>query len=455
MTAPPTHILYLHSHDTGRYIAPYGHAVQTPNLQQFAESGVLFRHAFCANPTCSPSRACLLTGQYAHTNGMMGLAHRGGHITHPEHTLPSHLQSQGYRTVLAGLQHVRPGDGSQTLADLGYTDDLTAEAKQTRPGVAGRDELTVETACAFLTEHADDRQPFFLDAGFFTTHRLGRDESVDPPVQWHNEDGPPLGDSRYAPVPPTLPDTPECRRDFADYAHAVNRLDQYHGQILDALDAAGLADRTLVIITTDHGIAFPDMKCSLTAHGTGVLLMMRGPGIEGGRVIEGLASHVDVFPTACDVAGLPTPDRVQGVSLLPLIRADDDEASVRDAVFAEVNFHAAYQPMRSVRTPRYSYIRRLEDAPRVVRPNIDNSPSKSELHHAGLLDQSLPTEELFDLYRDPTEACNRAGDPAYADALAQMRNRLEQWMTETNDPALAGPIDDPSITFTSADGYDP
>ena len=70
-------ILYLHSHDTGRYIQPYGHPVPTPNIQRLADQGVLFRKAFCAAPTCSASRACLLTGQYGHNNGMLGLAHRG------------------------------------------------------------------------------------------------------------------------------------------------------------------------------------------------------------------------------------------------------------------------------------------------------------------------------------------------------------------------------------------
>src|SRR5918995_2282338 len=70
-------VLYVHSHDTGRWLGPYGHAVRTPNIQRLAEEGVIFRKAFCAAPTCSGSRACLLTGQYAHSNGMVGLAHRG------------------------------------------------------------------------------------------------------------------------------------------------------------------------------------------------------------------------------------------------------------------------------------------------------------------------------------------------------------------------------------------
>src|SRR5437763_15364561 len=78
---PPPNILYIHSHDSGRYLQPYGYAVPTPNLQKLAREGVLFRQAFSAAPTCSPSRACLLTGQFAHQNGMLGLAHRGFAMT--------------------------------------------------------------------------------------------------------------------------------------------------------------------------------------------------------------------------------------------------------------------------------------------------------------------------------------------------------------------------------------
>ncbi|MBT7166430.1 MAG: sulfatase-like hydrolase/transferase, partial [Victivallales bacterium] len=94
-------ILYIHSHDTGRYIQPYGHAVATPNLQRLAEQGVLFRQAFTINPTCSPSRACLLSGECAHSNGMLGLAHRGFSMNY-EHHIVNTLKAQGYTTALAG-----------------------------------------------------------------------------------------------------------------------------------------------------------------------------------------------------------------------------------------------------------------------------------------------------------------------------------------------------------------
>ena len=85
-------IIYIHSHDTGRYVQPYGHAIPTPNIQKLAEEGVLFRNAFCANPTCSPSRAALLTGQWAHSCGMGGLANRGWSLPVPEHLIPHTLK---------------------------------------------------------------------------------------------------------------------------------------------------------------------------------------------------------------------------------------------------------------------------------------------------------------------------------------------------------------------------
>jgi len=98
-------IIYIHSHDTGRYTQPYGHAIPTPNIQKLAEEGVLFRKAFCANPTCSPSRASLLTGQWAHSCGMGGLANRGWSLPFPEHLIMHTLKQNGYITAMAGFQH--------------------------------------------------------------------------------------------------------------------------------------------------------------------------------------------------------------------------------------------------------------------------------------------------------------------------------------------------------------
>ena len=254
---------------------------------------------------------------------------------------------------------------------------------------------------------------------------------MGPGEQWHTSEkaAEPLGDPRYVRPPAPLPDTPETRRDFADFRVAANHLDRCVGRVLEALDQAGLADNTLVIITTDHGLAYPHMKCNLTDHGAGVMLMLRGPGLTGGKVSDALVSHVDIFPTICEVAGLTPPPWLQGVPL----------SKTREEVFAEVNWHGFPEPMRSVRTSRYKYIRRY-----LVRPGSDNcdaSVSRSLLREHGWDERSRPRESLFDLMFDPQEANNLAGDLALAEVLADMRARLARWMQETNDPALTGRIE--------------
>jgi N-sulfoglucosamine sulfohydrolase len=436
-------ILYLHSHDTGRFIQPYGYAVATPQLQRFAEQGVLFRQAFCAGPTCSPSRAALLTGMYPHSNGMLGLAHRGSRLNDYSRHLSSFLKEHGYATALFGIQHEAHGE---LVNELGY-DAMNTDAIP---------DAVVRNATAFMEQPLS--RPFFMSCGFFLTHRTGRG------IQWHNDGDSPTGDPRYVRAPAPLPDTPEVRRDIADFAVAAGRLDTAIGAILDALDKNGLAENTLVIITTDHGIAFPRMKCNLTDHGTGVMLMLRGPafaeatagnpgGFTGGKVLDALVSHVDIFPTLCEVIGLPKPDWLQGRSLLPLLNG---EASIRDEVFSEVNWHAAVEPMRAVRTARYKYIRRYNPETGLVRPNCDDSVSKNELVAAGWNKRSLPAEEFYDLLFDPSEAHSRVDDPGYAAEVADLRERLDRWMLETNDPLLTDRLEPwPGMVINQPDGESP
>ena len=434
----PSNILYIHSHDTGRYVQPYGYAVPTPHLQRLAEEGVLFRQAFCAAPTCSPSRAALLTGAAPHTNGMLGLAHRGARLADNRWHLAHVLREAGYQTALAGAQHEIQ---HEQRAALGYDQLLDEEPDA---GVPDTQEAVARRAAAFLARpHA---HPFFLSCGFITTHRTGSGR------QWFNNQASPVGDSRYCRPPAPLPDLPETRQDFADFCLAAARLDHYMGIVFAALAANGLAEETLVICTTDHGIAFPFMKCNLTDHGTGVMLILRGPGgFTGGTVVDALVSQLDLYPTVCELAGIPIPQHVQGKSLRPLVNGETD--ALHDAVFAEVNYHAAVEPMRTVRTARYRYIRRYTQA--FVPSNCDDSISKEVLVDHGWANHPVPRESLYDLYFDPNEACNLAADPARAEILRDLRLQLDDWMRATGDPLCQGrlvpwpdmvvnPIDDPS-----------
>jgi arylsulfatase A-like enzyme len=425
MPGATPNILYLHSHDTGRHVQPYGHAVQTPNIQRLADQGVLFRQAFCTVPACSGSRSALLTGQHAHSNGMLGLAHRGWSLTDPSRHIVHTLRDAGYWSGLIGEQHV-----SEDVGILGY--DVVADIHDHHAD-------TVVPAFADLLAQRPQGKPFFLSVGFVETHRDFRE-----PVS--------ARDALYGLPPANIPDTPDTRRDMAAFKASARKLDQGVGGVLEALDGAGLAQDTLVIFTTDHGLAFPGAKATLTDRGLGVLLIMRGPGgFFGGTVEDALVTHLDLYPTICELAGVAAPDWLQGRSLLPL--AQRQVAQLHEAVFGELTFHAAYEPQRSVRTRRWKYIRRFvegEGADRPVLANTDDSPSKDLLMENGWAERPVAQEQLYDLVFDPNEAANVAGEPAFAAVLVELRDRLEAWMRETGDPLLNGPVAPPPGAVVNA-----
>jgi N-sulfoglucosamine sulfohydrolase len=414
MDSPPN-ILYIHSHDTGRVVQPYGFGVPTPNIQLLADQGVLFREAFCAAPTCSGSRASLLTGLYCHNNGMLGLAHRGWTLEdygrHWVHT----LRQAGYRSTLIGEQHISVDPGV-----IGYDEIVPVDSNHAHYVAP----LTIETL-----RGASAATPWFMSVGFFETHR---DFSAPTSVR----------DSLYSLPPGNLPDLRATRRDVAEFKASARSLDQGIGAVLHALHDLDLVENTLVICTTDHGIAFPGAKATLFDRGIGVMMIARGPGgFTGGKVIDAPVSHLDVFPTLCELAGVEQPAWLQGASLMPLVRGEVER--LHEAIFAEVTYHAAYQPQRAVRTERWKYIRRFDEYPHPVLANCDDSESKDLLVEAGWGEQIVPEEQLYDLILDPQEGRDRSADPACAETLAEMRGRLDAWMRETDDPLLQGPVEPP------------
>jgi arylsulfatase A-like enzyme len=408
-------ILYLHSHDTGRYVQPYGEPVPMPNVQALADQGVLFREAFCAAPTCSASRACLLTGQYGQSNGMLGLAHRGWSLRDYHHHIVHTLRQVGYTSTLIGEQHISK-----------------------EPGVIGYDEVLkiptthVDTVAPLAMEvlRRPRERPLFLSVGFFETHR----EFLGPGS---------LRDVHYSKPPNNLPDTPEVRADVAAFKASARSLDHGVGMVLNQLDASGMMDDTLVIFTTDHGMPFPGAKATLYDRGLGVMLILRGPEpFNGGRVIDALVSHIDIYPTVCEYLEIARPPFLQGVSLMALLYGHT--TSARDEIFAGSTWHAAYEPQRAVRTDRHKYIRRWGERLTPVLPNTDDGPSKDLLLRGGWAERVIAKEQLYDLLFDPNEANNLLEDPNYAAVLADLRERLEAWMRDTEDPLLAGHVDPPA-----------
>lgn len=424
-------ILLVHTHDTGRHLGCYGQKVATPNFDRLAGEGALFRQAFCVSPGCSPSRAGLLTGEYPHNNGMMGLCHRGFKLIEPKRHLSHLLRNAGYRTQLIGFQHeINGGD----IGQLGY-DHVLADRTVERDS-----RLRANHAVKWLEGNAT--QPFFLNVGFTETHR---------------EFGPldPFEDERYTAPPAWLPDLPAMRKDTAELNSAVRRVDEGLGKILDALERLKLAGNTLVIFTTDHGIAFPRAKATLFDPGIGVALIIRGPGgFSGGQVHDALVSQLDLLPTICTLAGIETPVYAQGTPLLPLVQGKADR--LHDHIVAEITHHASYDPARCVRTERHKYVRFFEDYPKMVLPNVDNGYAKYALTDAGLPQGARPREYLFDLVADPLEFENLAASPEHAQTKAALSAKLDAWMEATDDPIRHGPVPVPEGGRTTPVGaYSP
>ncbi len=408
-------ILYLHSHDTGRYVQPYGEPVPMPNVQALADQGVLFRQAFCAAPTCSASRACLLTGQYGQSNGMLGLAHRGWSLRDYSHHIVHTLRQVGYTSTLIGEQHI-----SKEPDVIGYDEVMKIPTTHVE---------TVAPLAMEVLRRPRDR-PLFLSVGFFETHR----EFLGPGS---------LRDVQYSKPPANLPDRPEVRADIAAFKASARSLDHGVGMVLNELDASGMADETLIIFTTDHGMPFPGAKATLYDRGLGVMLILRGPTpFSGGRVNDALVSHIDLYPTICEYIGVARPPFLQGVSLMGLLRGET--RSVREEIFAGSTWHAAYEPQRAVRTTRHKYIRRWGERRTPVLPNTDDGPSKELLLSSGWAERKVPKEQLYDLLFDPNEANNLIADPGYGDVLDDLRGRLESWMNDTEDPLLSGHVDPPA-----------
>lgn len=391
-------IIYMHAQDIGDFIEPYGYNVHTPNIARLASDGVLFRWAYGAAPTCSPSRAALLSGMSAHGCGMFGLAHRGFEMSDYDKQLVRFLNDAGYETVLAGIQY-------ESMAEEDFT--------------------MLEGVVQYLREPKD--RPFFLSFGLRNSHRDYPKSAADT-----NPD--------YLLPPPQVYDNAETRRDTAALITSLRTVDQCVGAVLDALEEAELSDETLFIFTTDHGLPFPGMKCTLYNGGIKLAHIIKGPGREaGGFATDALVSQIDIFPTVCDTLALEKPEWLEGFSMAPLL--DGGSAAIRDELYAEVNCHAAYEPMRYIRTDRYKLIRHYCD--KNIPSNTDESPSKTFMVEHGLLDEPKEQEQLFDLYLDPMEQVNRVHDDRYQDVYQDLGAKLNSWMRTTADPLLNGRIPKP------------
>lgn len=422
-------VLVVHAHNLGQYLGCYGQSIDTPAIDELASDGTRFENAFCTAPHCSPARGSLWTGRYPHNNGLVGLAHLGWSLDPGETTLMEHLRDAGYGTHLFGIQHIAESaeavgfehvQGSQH----GFTVDEPARDVAERFG-------------DFVTGGDAGPAPWFASVGFSEVHREPLvDRCLD--CGWTYElEGYERPDPDEIEPLPYLPDDPRIREDLAGFRGMVRAVDDAVGVVLDALEAAGVAEDTIVTFMSDHGMGFPRAMGTCYDPGMEVSWITRWPGEVEAHAPEGLASGVDFMPTMLDLLDVPMPQHVDGRSLAPMLTGDADH--LRERVFHEFTWHSKYVPIRAVRTEEYKYIRNYGDQPLVYIPApLFSAPSGKAVRNA-FYGEQRPEEEFYDLTEDPHEQQNRAGEPATAADEERLRGMLDAWLETTDDPIREGP----------------
>lgn len=435
MSLPPN-ILHFSWHDTGRHFGCYGvPTVHTPSIDELARTGVRMNSALACATVSSPSRGACMTGRYPQSNGLRYLCHgQFGYRFNPgEKHLVHLLKERGYYTALHGFQHevkirFAGHDRYEGLEWFGFDsieNALPAPPIYPIPPCS----VVAEGAARFLTSAAAHRRPFYLQLGFFETHRPYDFGACQP------------DDTLGITVPPYILDNPAARSDHAALQGSIRQADRQAGVVLRALAEAGLADNTIVIFTPDHGLANPRAKATLYRPGLEIAMIWRWPagGIAGGRVSESLMSNVDVVPTLFDLLGWERPANFQGVSQASPLHGAETKAA-REYAFA---MHEDGD-VRAVYSKRYALIRNFTKL-RECQPPVDITEGSHPILQRPSGQRDVPPIEFYDLEADPLQIRNLHPAQTDGEAFVKHNEALWRWMRETNDPLLTGVIGRPRL----------
>lgn len=388
--------------------------VRTPNLDRLARSGLVFTRAYIMGgnqgAVCVPSRAMLMSGRSLF-RVKENLAGQG--------TWPEKFAEAGYSTFMTGKWHNQPAallrsfDTGKAVFLGGMTDpykatlqDISTEHTLVNRRVSGEHCVKVfaDAAIEFLARQKGP-QPFLCYVAFNCPH----DPRVAPASyhQLYKTEPPPLP-GNFLPLHPfnngemlvrdeklaPWPRTPEIvRKHLADYYSYITFMDDQIGRILEALKAAGRADNTVVVFSSDNGLAIGSHglfgKQNVYEHATHEPLILTGPAIPSGARSDAFCYLFDVFPTLGELCGVPAPRGSEGMSLAPIIRGDTSKG--RDSIFT------AYRHLqRAIRTDRWKLIAYTQ----------------------------INKVQLFDLQTDPLETRDLAGDPGRAEEVAKLTELL-------------------------------
>ena len=454
LAADRPNVLFIAIDDQNDWIGALGGhpLVKTPRIDQLAQRGTVFLNAHCQAPLCNPSRTSLMLGLRPSTTGVYGLAPWFRTVTEWKDrvTLSQHFQHQGYRTLNTGKIH--HGDaGGTTLRTKefeiwgpGGSIGAKPPQKLIGPTPMGNNALMDWGVFPHRDEDKGDFQiaswavdqiktlpkdkPFFLATGFFLPHvpcyatqkwfdLYPDDDSVLPSVKFDDRDDTPRFSwylHWYLPEPRLkwLQEKQQWRNLVRSYLASTSFVDAQVGRLLDALDEAGLADKTIIVLWGDHGWHLGEKgitgKNSLWDRGTRVPLIFSGPGIQPGGRCNQPAELLDIYPTLIELCGLSPRSDLEGLSLVPQIQ-DSNARRISPAITTH------NQENHGIRSERWRYIRYADQ-----------------------------TEELYDMENDPQEWNNLAANPAYATTISEHR----RWIPVTN----AAPVKNSSTRLLT---YDP
>ncbi|MBT5901098.1 MAG: sulfatase [Opitutaceae bacterium] len=430
-------VLFIAVDDLRPEFAAYGaDHISSPHLDKFAGESVRFDRAYCMVPTCGASRASMLTGVRPTATRFVSFTARADEEAPWAKTLNTHFQDNGYRTGSLGkVFHAaadnaagwtdkpwRPQRGHYQLpANVARTDQkLRGPPTESAPvpDDAYGDGVVVNQAVERLQDlAANDDQPFFLAVGFYKPHLpfvapqkywdLYPPESIKLPDNYQVPENAPAeshhtwGELRaYQGIPKKGPITDATALNLIrGYYACVSYTDAQVGKVLNELKRLGLADNTIVVLWGDHGWNLGDHtywnKHSTFESSMRIPLMVRAPGIKGGTHTAGLTESIDIYPSLCELTGLPIPETVEGKSFVPLLRFPERpwaEAAVGRFVRGD-----------TIRTADYRYTEYRDDR--------GAGPRKSDM--------------LYDHRTDPLENINISQEPAHAEIAAALNQALQ------------------------------
>jgi N-sulfoglucosamine sulfohydrolase len=443
--AEKPNILFLLSDDHSYpYLGCYGSTnVKTPTLDQLAAEGMKFHRFFTGSPQCVPSRATLMTGRSP-------VAARITRFSSPlpadETTLPEVLRDLGgYHTGICGRSYHLDGSGERSgpeVAKFIEEQGMKTFHKRVHYLKPGGDPTVVGMIEEFITQ-VPDGKPFFMWANFSDPHHVWT-----PPAELRP-------DPATLTLPAHFPDTDGARQQLADYCGEVNRLDGEIARILQMLEKRGLKENTIVVFCGDNGMAMPHGKGSLYDPGCNTPFIVRWPGkVKPQGDSKALISGEDLAPTMIAAAGLEVPQRMTGVSFLPLLLGQQHqprqhlfmERGPHGSAAVQVNMtNSSYDLARAVRSDRYKFI--YNCTPWLPYSPVDSASgalwkSIQQLHESGSLSPALaatyfttprPVYELYDLEADPSELNNLSGKAELAQVERELRIALTKKMIQDFD----------------------